>query len=53
MKANQNMHLNEYNHFKKNLIKLNKTKNLFSNAQKIEKERETNYDKGIVNLFIT
>ena len=46
MKANPNKHLNEYNHFKKNLIKLNKTKNLFSYAHKSKSERETHNNKG-------
>lgn len=51
MKANHNKNLNEYNHFKKNVIKLNKTKNLFSSALKLEKEKETYYDRGIFNYI--
>lgn len=49
MKANHNKHLNEYNHFKKNLIKLSKTKTLFSNAHTKEKEKELFNDIGKLN----
>jgi len=48
MKAHYNRHLNEYNYFKKNIIKLNKTKSISNAGQKLEKERETFYDKGKV-----
>ncbi len=46
MKASKNnKHLNEFNYFKKNLIKLNKKKIIANNDNK--NEEDYMYDKGI------